>query len=132
MKYMVEVNAKYLVTVEAESALEAEHKMLDYYGVWGALAFDRKALKTDTFADVVVSCFTASEDDIQAMSFTLRTMSAEIVRANERISEIDSEIEELERQITAAKEARAEVEQQRLICQDEYNTREETLGKQRT
>lgn len=33
MKYIVEVNAKYLVSVEADSVLKAEHKLLDYNGV---------------------------------------------------------------------------------------------------
>ena len=54
MKFMVEVNAKYLVSVEADSALGAEHYILDTFrGTWGANAFDREALATDTFAGAV-------------------------------------------------------------------------------
>ena len=50
MKYMVVVNQKYIVTVEANSACSAEHKILDNMdGVQGAQAFTGKELSTDTF-----------------------------------------------------------------------------------
>ena len=65
MKFMVEVNAKYLVSVEADSALGAEHYILDTFrGTWGANAFDREALATDTFAGAVQlrpGCFIRKE-----------------------------------------------------------------------
>lgn len=56
MKYIVEVNAKWLVSIEAENAYQAEHKVLDLDGIWGALVFDKDMIKTDTFAGAVQFC----------------------------------------------------------------------------
>lgn len=132
MKYMVEVNAKYLVAVEAETPLSAEHKMLDYNGVWGALAFDHKMLKTDTFAGAVMSCFTASEEEIKAMACGLAEAKANAMRTQLRLKELDQEIAEYERHLKEAREAQAELQREYQIRMEEYHDREETFGKQRT
>lgn len=49
--YMVEVNNKFLVRLEIEgSACAAEHYFLDGFRcVWGAMAYDKKAMKTECF-----------------------------------------------------------------------------------
>lgn len=72
MKYIVVVNNKYLITVEAESACGAEHRVLDHYAneineygvIKGALAFDKKTVKTDYFWDTVSRCETVSVEEL--------------------------------------------------------------------
>ena len=67
MKYIVEVNAKWLVSIEAESVLNAEHKLLEYNGIWGSLAFDNKMMKTDTFLGAVQGCEMVSMNELIKM-----------------------------------------------------------------
>ena len=131
MKYMVEVNAKYLVAVEAETPLSAEHKMLDYNGVWGALAFDHKMLKTDTFAGAVMGCSTASENEIQAMARDLMEAMANAIRAQAMVKEMDDRIARYEQLLKEAKEEREERQREYQIRTEEYRDREEIFGKQR-
>ena len=68
MKYLVQVNRRYLVSIEADSALAAEHALLDLDGVAYANAFDSDLLNTDTFRGVLLDCDTVSLDEISTMS----------------------------------------------------------------
>lgn len=131
MKYIVEVNAKYLVSVEAETALQAEHKILEYNGIWGALAFDRQALKTDTFAGAVQGCEMISLTDLislvnQAMDAKLRAAKAEEVR-----QAAFEALEALQAQLEAAEKAYEKANRECGIQLDEYTTAVDTLGRER-
>ena len=68
MKYLVQVNRSYLVSIDAESALGAEHAFLDMDGVQYAHAFDPEATKTETFRGVMLGCSTVSADEMLTMS----------------------------------------------------------------
>lgn len=68
MKFFVQVNIKYLVSLEAESALYAEHMCLDLDGVWGACAFDDEGRKTETFRGVLLEAMTISFTELVDIS----------------------------------------------------------------
>lgn len=60
-KYLVIVNQKYLVNVEANSHGGAEHRVLDLvYGITGAQAFSKKDMSTEFFRDYAINCETVS------------------------------------------------------------------------
>lgn len=128
MKYIVEVNAKYLVSVEAESALSAEHAVLDLDGIWGALAFDREAMKTDTFAGAVQGCEMVSMKELETMSEEYRKVNAEKAKCIDEHATADEEVKRLEEMLELAKQNRA------ILLQNIYNANKacaevyETLG----
>ena len=105
MKYMVEVNAKWLVCVEAESVLSAEHKVLEFDGVWGALAFDNKMLKTDTFAGAVMGCETVSIKELEEMAKAVADAKRAADEAKQAAKEAADRVKELEEMIMLAKDA---------------------------
>lgn len=108
MKYIVEVNAKYLISVEAETPLRAEHTVLKYNGVWGALAFDDKMLKTDTFLGAVRSCETICIEALEVMSMTYDEAYANKAKAGDRLVAATDEVERLEELLAQAKRERDE------------------------
>ena len=131
MKYIVEVNAKYLVSIEAQSALNAEHKLLDYNGIWGALAFDNKMIKTDTFLGAVQGCEMVSMDELIKM--INETMDAKRAAVEAEIAHQDAanKVAELRKALEEAKEAERAAWKEAAIQSEHYNDMEERLGKQR-
>ena len=91
MKFIVEVNRKYLVAVEAETLCGAEHVILDryadeintYHVISGAMAYDREGMKTDYFMTALESCETISLAELD------RRVS-EIVAGYEKLEEVQS------------------------------------------
>lgn len=131
MKYIVEVNAKYLVSLEASSCLDAEHKLLAYNGVWGALAFDQKMTKTDTFLGAVQGCEMTSISEIQRMADEL-TVAAKVRKmAAVVLYETQKEVEELEAALAKAKEKRGIAEADLDEATRKHEKAEEHFGKQR-
>lgn len=78
MKFMVMANNKYMVSVEAETNLSAEHKILDeiYDGMQSALSFDKDTMKTDHFRACLMDCETISFSELMEMSKELRVAAA--------------------------------------------------------
>lgn len=131
MKYIIEVNAKYLVSLEASSCLDAEHKLLSYNGVWGALAFDQKMTKTDTFLGAVQGCKMTSIAEIQRMADEL-TIAEKVRRmAAKALLEAEKEVEELEKALATAKQKRNSVEGDLDKAAKQYEEAQEQFGKQR-
>lgn len=138
MKYIVEVNAKYLVSVEATSCLDAEHQLLDYTGVWGALAFDQKMTKTDTFLGAVQGCEMVSMKEFAQMADDLMGAKLEAVQASEMVKAVDERIEELKEeakriaaQISLSQQKKEEMVNRSIDARGKYETQLEKLGKQR-
>jgi hypothetical protein len=68
-KYIVIVNRKYLISVEAGSHGGAEHLCLDLvYGIDTAQAFSRDDLRTEFFRDAAIECETISFSELVAKS----------------------------------------------------------------
>ena len=135
MKYIVEVNAKYLVSVEAQSAGGAEHVVLDYQGynsgIWGALAFDNKTVKTDTFVGAMMHCETISLNDLFDMVDKCVESREAFTRTESEIAKADAEIERLEKLLREAREAKALAVVNRTIAKTNYDNMKRALGEQR-
>lgn len=132
MKYIVEVNAKYLVSLEANSCLDAEHKLLAYDGVWGALAFDQKMTKTDTFLGAVQGCEMTSLAEIQRMADELAIAAKARRMAAEAMLEAQKEVERLETALAKAQQKRDSAENNLDEVTRKHEKAESIFGKQRT
>lgn len=131
MKYIVEVNAKYLVSIEAESALQAEHKVLSYNGIWGALAFDNKMIKTDTFLGAVQGCEMVSMTELITMVNEAMDAKQLADKAVEAFNDADSKVKELEEALEAAKMAKLNANRAKSDALYQFQRAEDKLGKQR-
>lgn len=98
--YMVEVNNKFMVRIEIEgSACAAEHYFLDNYkGVWGALAFDQKAMKTDCFIGCMMHDELTTADALAEKLVKLQEEDQELTLISNQIADIDAEIERLQKE----------------------------------
>lgn len=100
-KYIVIVNHKYLVSVEAGSHGGAEHRCLDLvYGIEYAQAFSRDDLRTEFFRDNAINCETVSLEWLAEQSKAYKAAldyEAEALRALEenhkRLQELRREFE---------------------------------------
>lgn len=112
--YMVEVNNKFLVRLEIEgSALAAEHYFLDgFENVWGAMAYDLEAMKTDCFIGAML------HDE-------LITLPALEEKLNE-LSSIDKEMGSIALQIKAVKD---EIENSNRKLEELQHTYDAALGR---
>ena len=96
MKYMVMVNQKYMVTVEANSLCGAEHVILDNIdGIEGAQAFDAKGMATQFFADMMQNCETVSYSELLEISARYTEACREMGKLKETLSDMESEITRL-------------------------------------
>ena len=104
MKYIVMVNQKYLVTVEAETAGGAEHKILDnvFYGIEACQAFTLKELGTDFFRGCAESCETISYSELFDKAVCYKETAAAIAKAEENIACYKKQIEDLRKDILFA------------------------------
>lgn len=106
MKYMVLVNQKYMVAVETEGSMAAaEHMILDnYQGIAGAQAFDRAALHTSYFVDVLQNAETISLSELKAMSDRYENAYFELSKKMDAEKAISDEIERLQEMIRQKQE----------------------------
>lgn len=105
MKYMVVVNRKYIVAVEANSACSAEHKILDTMdGVQGAQAFTGKELSTDTFQWYFENGLTVSYDEIVKIFAKYTEACTELGKRIEEEADKKLEVERLKEQLRKAEE----------------------------
>ena len=131
MKYIVEVNAKYLVSIEAESCLNAEHKLLSYNGIWGALAFDQKTTKTDTFLGAVQGCDMVSMNELITMVNEAMDAKQIADKAVDEYRTAYKKVDELEAMLKAAKEEAMNAKRAQDDALYEYDKAATKLGKQR-
>lgn len=131
MKYIVEVNAKWLVSIEAESALSAEHAILDYQGVWGALAFNPKELRTDTFLGAVQGCEMISIRELEQMVKRLTDAGVEKIKAIEDWKDATRNVAELEAMLALAKQKQNALDHEMSDAIGKYDKALEIIGKQR-
>lgn len=109
--FMVMVNRKFMVKVQAESACAAEHKILDgiYVGIQTALAFDREDMKGDYFQNCLMDCETISYAELDGYANNLAHIQKHAGEERANLCAIDGEIarmrtriEELEAEKAAA------------------------------
>lgn len=128
MKYIVEVNAKYLVSIEAETQLGAEHKVLEYDGIWGALAFDNDAMKTETFRGVCLSCETISMKELEAMSEEYKASYIALANAQDALTQVNAEIADLEERLAKMKATKANIQKDVVAAYAQVKKTNEAIG----
>ena len=130
MKYAVEVNAKWLVSIEAESAYQAEHKVLDLDGIWGALAFDKDMIKTDTFIGAVQFCEMISMDELKDYVDQYEVAWHEFALAKDKHKVCESEVERLEAMLAKAKESLRKATEEMNNAEEHARNMTRHLGRQ--
>ena len=131
MKYIVDVNAKWMVNVEAESALNAEHKILDLEGVWGANAYDRDGMMTDCFRDTVQFREFLSMEELANMTMAVAMPKAEMETLKKQYAAEEARVQDLEKALRDAKRGLADLRTTMALKMDSYDKAVEKLGKQR-
>lgn len=106
MKFMVMVNNKFMVSVEAESNLAAEHKILDdiYDGMQSALSFDKDTMKTDHFRACLMGCETISFNELKKMSEAYRNQWTKYSDCCKVAEAAEDTVKDLEKRLAEAKE----------------------------
>lgn len=112
MKYFVQVNGKMMVSMEAESAIRAEHAFLDLDGIQYAMAYDDEMRKTEAFRGALLGCDTKSLDEIVQLSGEYTKAWKEVGKANDAWRTADSEVRRLQQLLDKAKEDAKEAERQ--------------------
>lgn len=99
--YMVEVNNKFMVRIEIEgSACAAEHYFLDNYkGVWGAMAYDSKAMKTDCFVGAMLHDELTSVESLEEKLKKLEDDDTDLSVLAGRINTYKEEIEKMTKEM---------------------------------
>lgn len=121
-KYIVIVNQKYLVMVEANSHGGAEHRILDdiFYGIETCQAFTLKETSTDTFRSLARACETISFTEMQEKAKAYKAeldyekeakqaMADDVARRVEiekELARLNDRIETLERNVGIAQQNR--------------------------
>ena len=131
MKYIVDVNAKWMVNVEAESALNAEHKILDLEGVWGANAYDRDGMMTDCFRDTVQFREFLSMEELANMTMAVAMPKAEMETLKKQYAAEEARVQDLEKALRDAKRGLADLRTTMALKMESYDKAVEKLGKQR-
>lgn len=105
MKFVVMVNQKYLVTVEANTAGGAEHKILDniYYGIETAQAFKAEEMRTEFFMSCFEKCETISYSELMDKAAEYKKATEEKDAQLNKIVECLNKINALENEIKKAK-----------------------------
>lgn len=130
MKYIVEVDGKWLVSIEAESLIQAEHKILELDGIWGVLAFDREMMKTDTFADTVQICEMISMDELKDYVDQYDVAWHEFALAKDKHGVCESEVERLEAMLAKAKESLRKATEEMNNAEEHARNMTRHLGRQ--
>lgn len=99
-KYIVMVNHKYLVSVEANSRGGAEHRILDLvYGIEYAQAFSREDLRTEFFRDNAFDCETISFEQLKEKSETIHNAIVYENNTLQTIHENEKKIRQLRKEL---------------------------------
>lgn len=123
MVYMVVVNGKWIISVEAESALGAEHKILDTLnGIEGAQAFTAEELNTDTFKWFLENGETISYSGLHELSENYTDCCRALADRREGEKAVADEIARLEKQLEELRHDKSEwakaVQYSKLDVQD--------------
>lgn len=104
MKYLVYVNAKFMVSIEANSALSAEHKALDLEGIDRALAFDADMMKTETFRACLMDSETISFEELEMITEAYHYEREDLEHLEADIKATEYHLEQLRKDIKTARE----------------------------
>lgn len=100
MKYMVVVNRKFIVTVEAGSNGGAEHRILDNMdGIQGAQAFKMDELYTETFKWYASTCETISYDELTSKCKEYSDSCKKVADEKDLLKKMQEELDDMKKQV---------------------------------
>ena len=108
MKYLVVVNRKYIVSVEANSAGGAEHKILDgiHYGIETCQAFSPAETGTDMFKWFLETSETISMDELMERGKryaekleNITYLSADLAKKEKEIAKLAEHVETIKKEL---------------------------------
>lgn len=98
-KYLVIVNQKYLVSVEANTNGGAEHRVLDLFPypsvIHSCQAFSQESMKTEFFSNSAINCETISYSELVSRADHCKQLRDEESILDNVISQGSAEIETL-------------------------------------
>lgn len=122
-KYIVIVNEKYLVSVEAGSHGGAEHRCLDLaYGIYTAQAFSRDDLRTEFFRLNAFECETISFSDLVSKSEAYKAAVDYECEAECKICKNSIRIDALRRELATLEENNRTLEENIRLSEKERGT----------
>lgn len=125
--YMVEVNNKFLVRYETESRslLSVEHYFLDNLkGVWGAMAYDTKMMKTDTFVGAML------HDELTTVEQLFERFH-EMDESEKKKDELASQLEKLDAEIDLLQRERIALVTKCMSATSDYAMKKQELNAER-
>lgn len=101
MKFMVIVNNKYMITVDANTHGGAEHKILDdfFYGIEQCQAFSMDELNTETFKYFAEHCETISANELMEKCETYKKYVDEKQETEQKVNDYTKRIQALENEL---------------------------------
>ena len=113
MKYPVEVNAKWLVSVEAESTLEAARKVKqENYGAQ-VVPYNQTLMKTNIFIDSFQKCEMISYSELHKMAVNLLETEKDVKQAANNLHDAMQKVQRF-RELLAEAEAKAQKAEENL------------------
>lgn len=109
-KYFVQTNRNMMVSIEAESALSAEHRILDLDGIQYAMAFDTEMMDTETFRGAMLDCNTISLDELTQLSGKYDDAWQAVGKAKDNWIELDREMRRIADLLEKARQDAEEAE----------------------
>lgn len=139
MKYMVMVNNKFMVSVEAESKINAGHFILDSfanetntYGVIeSALAFNKEDMKTDYYFECLEGCETISFTDLGSKIEFLMKSYEELDECGVSLSELEDDYSYTLLQFHELQKKLGELEVLKCRAEQDFNHAEVRVNKKR-
>ena len=106
MKFLVVVNGKYMVDVEANTHGGAEHIILDdfHYGIEQCQAFSMKELHTDTFKHFAEGCETIGREQLMLKCEKYKHFLDEKTNEEFKVSDYTEQISRIERELKSLKD----------------------------
>ena len=108
MKFLVVVNQKYIVNVDAQTHGGAEHVLLDdlHYGIDTCQAFSADELKTDTFQYFMGKCETISMNELMRKAEKYKKYLDDKEEEERKVKEYTELINKLETELLAIRSNR--------------------------
>lgn len=119
--FMVWVNQRFMVKVDANSNGGAEHRILDNYElIQGAQAFEiGKDTRTEYFENVMMDAKLISLDELRGLSDEYIGHCNSFGKAMQRIKDVDRQIEELKEELVRLEQLRIEVTKEIRIAEND-------------
>ena len=110
--FFVEINAHFLTKIEYDgSCAGAEHYWLDKFtkSVWGANAYDEKAMKTECFRGALLTSELIAQDKLEGLLAMTEERMDDLKRYQQMLADVDKEIADAQKELERLENKRADL-----------------------